>query len=314
MAKRSLRVEYGTYLAEAGGKYPNIIVLDADLKESTQSIQFQDLYPDRYFDIGVAEQNMVGIAAGLSLCGKIPIAHSFACFMSMRACEQVRTTVAYTNRNVKLVASHGGISAGSAGTTHHATEDIAIMRSIANMTVIIPGDVAEMKQAVDAALLHEGPVYIRLGANDAEDVYGDGDRFSIGKATELRNGDDAAIITTGYMMHEGVTAAEILNTEYGLKVRVLQMASVKPLDREAVIRAASETGNIVTVEEHNILGGLGGAVCEVAAETGVAQVKRIGVQDRFVGIGTAEYLMEEEGISVERIIAAVRDLTENKDA
>jgi transketolase len=310
MPKRSLRVEYGKYLVEIGRKNKDIIVLDADLKASTQSIQFQDAYPDRYFDIGVAEQNMVGIAAGLSLSGKLPIAHSFACFISMRSCEQVRTTVAYPKLNVKFVVSHGGISSGSAGTTHHSTEDIAIMRSIANMTVLVPGDVSELKQAVDAALTHIGPVFIRLSANDAEDIYGQEDRFAIGRATELRKGNDATIITTGLMVFEGICAASILKKRHGVNTRVLQMASVKPLDEEAVIKAAEETGHIVTVEEHNIIGGLGGAVCEVAATTGKAKVKRIGIQDRFAGIGTTPYLMKEEGLTVENIVKRVYELLE----
>lgn len=303
-----MRIEYGKYLAGLGAKNKDIIVLEADLKESTQSMQFQNVYPERYIEVGIAEQNMVGIAAGLSLSGKIPIAHSFATFISMRACEQVRTTIAYTKMNVKFLVTHGGISTGTAGTTHHAIEDIAIMRAIPNMTVLVPGDVREMKQAVDAALAHKGPVYIRLGAGDAEDVYGEKDRFAIGRATLLRKGNDASIITTGTMAYEGVTASDILKSKYGLNVRVLQMASVKPLDVKAVLKAAIETGNIVTVEEHNILGGLGGAVCEVVAETAKAKVKRIGIQDCFSDIGSAACLMKEEGLTVENVVKSVRDL------
>jgi transketolase len=309
MPKQSMRIEYGKYLVELGAKNKDIIVLEADLKESTQSVQFQGAYPERYFEVGIAEQNMVGIAAGLALGGKLPIAHSFATFISMRACEQVRTTVAYPRLNVKFLVTHGGISTGTAGTTHHAIEDIAIMRSIPNMTVLVPGDVKEMKQVVDAALAHDGPVYIRLGAGDAEDVYGENDRFAIGRATEMRQGNDATIITTGTMISEGITASDILKREHGLNVRVLQMASVKPLDVDAIIKAAEETGRIVTVEEHNILGGLGGAVCEVVAETGKAKVKRIGIHDRFSGIGSASYLMKEEGLTVENIVEKVKRLT-----
>lgn len=310
MAKRSLRIEYGKYLTEIGARNKDIIVLEGDLKASTQSIQFQQLYPNRYFDIGVAEQNMVGIAAGLSLSGKIPIVHSFACFISMRALEQVRTTVAYPRLNVKFVVSHGGISSGSAGTTHHATEDIAIMRSIANMTVLVPGDVTEMKQVVAAALSHDGPVYIRISAAEAEDIYGPGHQFAIGKATELTRGEDATIITTGTLAYEGLCAAERLKNEERIGVRVLQMASVKPLDEDAVLAAVEQTGRIVTVEEHNILGGLGGAVCEIAAETGKAKVWRIGIRDCFCGVGTASYLMKENGLTVENIVETVKKLVE----
>lgn len=312
MAKRSMRVEYGKYLVEMGKKYPALIALEADLKESTQSIQFQEAFPDRYIEVGIAEQNMTGIAAGLALAGKMPVTHTFACFTSMRSCEQVRTTVAYPKLNVKFYVSHGGISPGTAGTTHHAIEDIAIMRSIPNMTVLVPGDVKELHQVVDAALAYVGPVYIRLGAGDAEDVYGENDSFSIGKATQLRTGDDAAIITTGTLIYEGVTASDILLRDFGIKARVLQMASIKPIDREAILRAAEETGHIVTVEEHNIIGGLGGAVCEVVSETGKAKVKRIGINDHFCGVGSAVCLMKEEGLTVENIVNTARDMLKNE--
>ncbi len=310
--KKSLRIEYGKYLVELGRKYPQVIALEADLKESTQSIQFQQAFPERYIEVGVAEQNMIGIAAGLALAGKIPITHSFACFTSMRACEQVRTTVAYPGLNVKLLVSHGGISSGTAGTTHHSIEDIAIMRAIPNMTVLVPGDVREMKQVVDAAMTHNGPVYIRLSAIDAEDVYDEKDRFALGKATPLREGDDIAIVTTGIMMSEGVKASDRLKKDYGIKARVLQMASVKPLDREAIFEAAKDTGHIVTLEEHNIIGGLGGAVCEAAAEIGHVKVSRIGINDRFCDVGSAACLMTMEGLTDDNVIQVVRGLMKKK--
>ncbi|MEA3493453.1 MAG: transketolase C-terminal domain-containing protein [Candidatus Margulisiibacteriota bacterium] len=312
MAMQGMRNEYGKYIVELANKNKNIVALEADLKESTQSIQFQRAYPERYVEVGIAEQNMVGIAAGLSLAGKIPIAHSFACFISMRSCEQVRTTIAYPNLNVKFLVTHGGISTGTAGTTHHAIEDIAIMRSIPNMTVLVPGDVAEMKQVVEAAFKHNGPVYIRLGAGDAWDIYTEKDKFEIGKATEIRSGNDATIITTGIMMYEGMQAADILKKEHGLNVRVLQMASVKPLDEISVQKAAEETGKIITVEEHNLLGGLGGAVCEVVAEQGNAKVKRIGINDKFCGVGSATCLMEEEGLTIKKIVDEVVNLCGGK--
>jgi len=305
MAKRSMRIEYGKHLVKIGSKNKDIISLEADLKESTQSIQFQKTYPDRYFEIGIAEQNMVGIAAGLSLEGKIPFVHSFACFISMRSCEQVRTSVAYPKLNVKFVVSHGGISSGSAGPTHHSIEDIAIMRSIPNMTVLVPGDVAEMKQVVDAALEHNGPVYVRLTACDIEELYTEDDNFSIGRATKLRDGSDVTIITTGIMMHEGINAADKLKLDHDINVRVLQMASVKPLDHDAIKSAVKETGLIITVEEHNFLGGLGGAVCEVAAEIGNARVIRLGIKDHFCGIGSLSYLLNEEGLTADKIVNKV---------
>ena len=312
MVRRQMRTEYGKYLVEKGSENSQLVALEADLQESTQSVQFQKAYPERYFEVGIAEQNMVGIAAGLSLEGKIPIAHSFACFISMRACEQVRTTVAYPNLNVKFLVTHGGISSGTSGTTHHAIEDIAIMRSIPNMTVLVPGDVSEMKQVIDAALAHNGPVYIRLGAEDAEDVYSAQDRFQIGKATLLQEGTDAAIITTGIMMYAGVKAADILRSKYGIKARVLQMACIKPLDEQAVRVAAGETGAIITVEEHNLLGGLGGAICEVVAEEGGAKVKRLGIDDHFCGIASATCLMNEEGLTPDNIVGTVRKMLGRK--
>lgn len=302
---RNIREEYGSYISKKGQDIDNIIVLEGDLKDSTQSIQFQKTHPERHFEIGIAEQNMVGVAAGLALEGKIPIVHSFAAFISMRACEQVRTSVAYPNLNVKFVVSHAGISAGSAGPTHHAIEDIAIMRAIPNMTVLVPGDVEEMRQAVDGALECNGPVYIRLPAGDSEDLYTKSDKFTIGKATKLRDGNDATIITTGLMMNEGLRASDILKNDHGLNTRVLQMASIKPFDIEGVKKAAEETGCIITIEEHNVIGGLGSAVCEVVAEIGKAKVKRLGINDHFCEIGSAPYLLKKEGLTVDEIIEQI---------
>ena len=308
MAKKSMRHEYARHLVALGATDPRIIALEGDLKESTQSIQFQQAYPNRYLDCGIAEQNMVGVAAGLALSGKIPFVHSFACFISMRAIEQVRTSVAYPKLNVKFVVSHGGISPGTAGTTHHAIEDIAIMRAIPNMTVFVPGDAKEVRQCIDAALAIDGPVYVRLGASDAEDAYGEGDTFQPGMATQLRDGADATIITTGTMLHEGLAAADQLKAEYKLDVRVLQMASVKPIDREAILKAALETSTIVTVEEHNILGGLGSAVAEIVAEAGTGRVKRIGIEDRFCGVGNYPHLLICEGLVPDNIAKNILSL------
>ena len=305
----SIREAYGKHIVKLGEINKDIVLLEGDLADSTQSEHFQKAFPDRYFQIGIAEQNMVGIAAGLALEGKVPIVNSFAAFISMRACEQVRTDVAYPNLNVKFIASHAGISAGSAGPTHHTVEDIAIMRAIPNMTVLVPGDVDELKQVVEEALLHNGPVYIRISAVDAEDIYRKDDKFSIGKATKLRDGNDATIITTGTLMYEGVCAADILKRDYRINVRLLQMASVKPLDVDAVKKAAEETRFIVTVEEHNILAGLGGAVSEVVAETGKAKIKRLGINDHFCDIaGSPAYLMQAEGLNIDGIVSNVRML------
>jgi transketolase len=308
MPGRSMSLEYGKRLVEIGRKNSSIFALEADLKESTQSVQFQRAYPDRYIEVGIAEQNMIGIAAGLALEGKIPVVHSFAAFLSMRACEFIRTSIAYPKLNVKFLASHGGISSGTAGTTHHAIEDIAIMRSIPNMVVLVPGDIKEMRQAVAQALRYRGPVYIRLSAGEVSDIYCLGTNFTIGKATELRRGNDAAIISTGIMSKACVVAADLLLRNFKIRARVLQMASVKPIDYRAVVKAAKETPFIITVEEHNVLGGLGGVVAEIAAESGGCKVRRLGINDHFCGVGSAAFLMEKEGLSAENIVKTVLDL------
>jgi len=310
MAK-SLRLEYGKHLARLGKKYPNLVALEADLKESTQSVQFEQAYPRRYIEFGVAEQNMVCVAAGLALGGKIPI-HSFACFISMRACEQIRTSIAYPKLNVKFMASHAGVSAGTAGVTHHAIEDIAIMRAIPNMTVLAPGDAREVREALEVALEHKGPVYIRISASEVEDVYMVSHKFSIGKASELRKGNDLAIITTGTMVHEGVLASDTLKREFGINARVLQIASIKPIDRDSIIKAAKETGCVLTIEEHNIIGGLGSAVCEIVSEIGNARVKRIGITDHFCEVGSFRYLMKSEGLITEMIVKKALDFKKNE--
>lgn len=312
MIVKSLRKEYGMYIAECAKKDSRIFALEGDLCESTQSVIFKQNIPERHFEMGIAEQNMVGVAAGLSTCGKIPIVHSFACFISMRTCEQIRTTVCYPKLNVKFLVSHGGISVGSAGTTHHAIEDLAIMRAIPNMTVLVPGDVNEMKRVVDAALTHDGPVYIRLAKEDVEDVFSEDYKFSIGKAAMPVKGNDGTIITTGTMLSLGIKASEVLRNKHNLSIRVIHCASLKPFDKEIIVKAACETGNIVTVEEHSIIGGLGGAVSEIVAEIGKGRVRRIGINDHFCGIGSASFLMNEEGLTVENIVKNMITLKEKE--
>ena len=308
MAK-SIREAYGKHIQKLGDVHDNIILLEGDLADSTQSEHFQQAFPERYFQIGIAEQNMVGIAAGLAIEGKVPVVNSFAAFIAMRACEQVRTDVAYPNLNVKFVVSHAGVSAGSAGPTHHTIEDIAIMRAIPNIMVFVPGDTIELEQIINAALDHIGPVYIRLSAIDVEDVYDNVNRFVIGKATQLRDGNDATVITTGTLMHEGTFAADILRDDHGINIRLLQMASVKPIDVDAIIKAADETGLIITIEEHNIIGGLGGAVSEVVAENGKGQVRRLGINDCFCETaGSPGYLMKEQGLTIDEIVTQIKFL------
>jgi transketolase len=299
--KENIRIGYGDHIAELGNKNKDLIVLEGDLADSTLSETFQIAHPDRHFQIGIAEQNMVGIAAGLALEGKIPIVNSFAAFIAMRACEQVRTSVAYPNLNVKFIVSHAGLSAGSAGPTHHTLEDIAIMRAIPNMTVIVPGDVKEMKQALDQAIELKGPVYIRMSAADISPTYKE-EVFRIGHATQLADGNDLTIITTGTLMNQGLEAVNILSQKHNVNARLLQFASVKPIDVEAIMHAVEDTRYILTIEEHNIIGGLGGAVSEIASEFGNLRLKRLGINDHFSGIGTPDYLLNEEGLNVENII------------
>jgi transketolase len=299
----SIREAYGKHIAKLGKKNENLILLEGDLADSTQSEHFQKSFPNRYFQIGIAEQNMVGIAAGLALEGKIPVVNSFAAFIAMRACEQVRTDVAYPNLNVKFVVSHAGLSAGSAGPTHHTIEDIAIMRSIPNMTVLVPGDMKETEQVIDAALEHNGPVYVRNSAIDVEEIYNEENKFKFGKATLLKDGNDATIITTGTLMNEGVKAVDTLKKDHGINVRLLQMASIKPIDVIALKKAANETGLLITVEEHNIIGGLGSAVSEVISEIGSTKVIRLGINDHFCEIvGSPAYLFNQINLTAKRII------------
>lgn len=302
--KENIRVGYGEYITKLGSNNNNIILLEGDLADSTCSDIFENEFPDRHFQMGIAEQNMVGVAAGLAQEGKIPFVNTFAAFIAMRACEQVRTSVAYPNLNVKFVVSHSGLSAGSAGPTHHTLEDIAIMRSIPNMTVLVPGDVNEVEQIIDATLEHEGPVYIRNSATDVEAVT-DKPKFEIGKATKIIDGNDLTIITTGIMMQRGLEASIKLKKDHGIQARLLQMASIKPIDERAIVDASIETKFIVTVEEHNIIGGLGGAVSEIVSNHGKSKVLKIGINDHFSGIGTPEYLLQDEDLTSEKIIKTV---------
>ncbi len=301
-------------LVALAGRYRNIVALEADLKEATQSVHFEKAYPERYLQVGIAEQNMVGVAAGLALSGKIPFVHSFACFISMRACEQVRTTVAYPGLNVKFIATHAGISAGTAGTTHHAIEDIAIMRAIPNMTIFVPGDAQEAKQAVREALKIKGPVYIRLCAGEVEEIYPPRNKkFKFGHAKLLRKGGEIALITTGTMTGEALKAADFLSKEKGINVKILHMSSLKPFDAEAVIRLASSAKVLVTLEEHNVIGGLGSAVC--AALGGFSRnikIYHLGIRDRFSAAGSPSAILEQEGLTADALAAFLRSLYHGK--
>ena len=301
--KIATRAAYGKALEELAAQEPNLVVLDADLSGSTMTKGFGAEHPDRFFDMGIAEANMVGVAAGLATCGKKPFVNSFAMFAAGRAWEQVRNSVAYPGLNVKVVGSHGGLSVGEDGATHQCIEDLAIMRAIPNMTVLCPCDGNEMKQAVKALLAYDGPAYLRLGRLAVETVTDqvEGYEFQIGKGVLLRDGQDVTVVAVGMMVQMALTAADIL-AEEGISVRVIDMHTIKPLDTELVLKAAKETGAIVTSEEANVMGGLGAAVSEFLSETYPIPVVRHGVNDEFGRSGKAPQVLEAYGITAEGIV------------
>ncbi|MEK6645777.1 MAG: transketolase family protein [Candidatus Firestonebacteria bacterium] len=299
------REAYGEALVEIGEKNKKIIVLEADISKSTRTIYFAKKFPERFFNVGVAEQNEMAVAAGIAATGKIPFVSTYAVFASMRACEQVRTFIAYPRLNVKIAVSHGGLTAANDGVTHQATEDIGIMRTIPNMTIIMPADAVSTKKAVIASVEYEGPVYLRFTRDSVPVLYDEDLKFEIGKSIMLRQGFDATLIALGDMVSKALEAHNILKEE-GIGVRVLDMHTVKPIDKEAVIKAAVETGAIVTVEDHNIINGLGGAVAEVIVENELVPVKRIGLQDTFAESGEYEKLLTKYKMNVVDIINAVK--------
>lgn len=308
---KATREAYGAALVEVGAENKKIVVLDADLSKSTKTDGFKKAYPDRFFNVGIAEQNLISVGAGLAAAGKIPFVSSFAMFAVGRAFEQVRNAVCYPKLNVKICATHAGLTVGEDGATHQSLEDIACMRAVANMTVVVPADAAETKAVIKWAANYVGPVYVRLGRAGVEDVTPEGYEFKPGKATTLRDGEAATVIACGALVGPAMEAAETLASE-GIDVRVINMASIKPLDVDAVAKAAKETGAIVTAEEHNIYGGLGAAVAEAVTETVPVPVERVGVKDTFGESGTPKELMAKYGLSAEYIVAAVRKVLERK--
>ena len=278
------RVMYGKTLVELGEANPGIVVLDADVSKSTNTCQFRERFPDRFFNMGIAEQNMLGVAAGLASAGMIPFASTFAVFASMRACERVRTSISYPCLNVKIVATNAGVENHGDGVTHQAVEDLAIMRAFANMVVLSPSDPVTTRLATLAAARHSGPVYMRLGRDPNNVIHNADVKFEIGKMIELREGNDITLIATGRCVEQALLAAEKLASA-GIQARVLDCHTVKPIDSAQIIRAAQQTAGIVTAEDHNIIGGLGGAVCEVVASECPTVVKRVGLADRFASSG-----------------------------
>lgn len=308
---KATRDAYGEALRELGGRYKEIVVLDADLSKSTKTNLFAKAYPDRFFNAGIAEQNLVGTAAGLAAAGMIPFVSTFAMFATGRAFEQIRNSVCYPRLNVKICATHAGLTVGEDGASHQALEDIGLMRSLPGMTVIVPADATEAHRAVAWAVEHPGPVYIRLGRASVDDVFGDGYEFVPGRANLLAEGADLTIIAAGIMVAPARRAADEL-TQSGLSARVLNMASIKPIDREAIVKAAADTGAIVTCEEHNIIGGLGSAVAEVLGENAPVPMERVGVLDTFGESGTPDALLAKYNLTVADIVRAGKRVVERK--
>ena len=309
--KIATRLAYGQALQKLGAD-PDIIVLDADLSICTMSCLFRERYPERFFNIGIAECNMIGIAAGFATTGKIVFANSFAMFTAGRAFDQIRNSVAYPNLNVKIIGTHAGLSVGEDGATHQCIEDIGIMRTIPGMTVICPSDANETTAAVEAMINYNGPCYMRLGRSPVADVTNVNDyKFELGKGITLAEGNDVTIIATGLMVQEAMAAREILEKS-SIHARVIDIHTIKPLDKKIIIKAAQETGAIVTAEEHNILGGLGSAVAEVVVENYPVPMLRVGVEDIFGRSGTAEALMERYGLTAANILYKVKKVIAKK--
>ena len=298
--KIATRESYGNALAELGKEMPNLVVLDADLAGATKTGIFKKAFPERFFDCGIAECDMVGVAAGLATMGFVPFASSFAMFAAGRAFEQIRNTVGYPHLNVKIGATHGGISVGEDGASHQCNEDFAVMRTIPGMVVMCPADDVEAKAMVKAAAEHVGPVYMRFSRFASPVFHGEDYTFQIGKGEVLTEGTDVAIIANGLMVSEAVDAAKLL-ADKGISARVINMATIKPLDEALVLQAAKDCGRIVTVEEHSVIGGLGEAVCSVLAENCPTPVKRIGVNDEFGHSGPAAGLLKQFGLCAEHI-------------
>ncbi len=306
--KRATREAYGEALVELGHEYPNIVVLEADLAKSTTTIKFKKEFPERFFDCGVAEQNMMAMAAGLATTGKVCYTGSFAMFATGRAFEQVRNTISYPKLNVKICPTHAGITVGPDGASHQTVEDIALMRVIPGMMVIVPADFYEAKKAIKVAAEVEGPVFIRLGRAAVPTIFGDSYNFVPGKAVRLREGQDVSILATGIMVGAGLKSAEDLGRQ-GISAEVVNVSTIKPLDEETILSSVEKTGKVVVAEEHSIIGGLGSAVAELLCEKHPVPVARVGIKDQFGRSGEPAELLKHYGLTSEDISQAARQLT-----
>ncbi len=309
--KLGTRDVYGKTLAEIGETNKDIVVLSADLAGSTKVSEFGKKFPDRFFNLGVAEQDMMGMAAGLAAAGKIPFASTFAVFASGRAWEQIRQSICLPKLSVKIVVTHGGITVGPDGASHHSTEDIGLMRGLPNMTVIMPCDGHETRAAIKLAASHKGPVYIRLSREKFPVIYDENCSFEIGKASVVREGNDLTFVMCGIMVHIALDAAKSLHKE-GIEVRVINSSSIKPLDKKLILTAAEDTGAIITGEEHSIINGLGSAVAELLSENCPVPLKRVGIEDCFGQSGSSRDLMEHYGLTAEALVKAAKNILKKK--
>lgn len=307
MSKKSTRQAYGEALVELGKINKDVVVLDADLTKSTKTNLFQEKFPERHFNVGIAEADLIGTAAGLATCGKIAFASTFAMFAAGRGFEQIRNTVAYPKLNIKIAPTHAGISVGEDGGSHQSVEDIALMRAIPGMVVLSPADAVETKKMVFAAAEYNGPVYIRMGRLDVETIFDEATYdFQIGIANTVREGNDVTIAATGLMTAEALKAADILAQE-GISVRVINVGTIKPLDGETILKAAQETKFIITAEEHSVIGGLGSAVSEFLSEVHPTKVKKLGLYDKFGQSGKANELLEKYELTAAKLVAMVKE-------
>lgn len=311
MEKRSIREAYGRSLVELGRKNYKVVVCDADLSSSTKTIYFKENFPDRFVDVGIAEQNLIGVSAGLASAGKTVFASSFSVFETERALEVIRNMVCMSNLNVKICSTHAGLMTGEDGATHQSLEDISIMRTLPNMRVLVPADFEEARQMTHFIAEQEGPFYMRMVRDDLNDIYDENYKFEIGKADILLDGNDVAILSCGPMVWNSYEAAMLLK-ERGIHTRVINMSSIKPIDKNVIIDCAKDVGLIVTVEDHSIIGGLGSAVCEVVCENYPAKVFRLGVEDRFGMSGASSELYEYFGLTPKSIADKVENIFNNK--
>ncbi len=306
MSKIATREAYGKALVKLGKINDDVVVLDADLSKSTKTNDFCKAYPNRFFNMGIAEQNLVGAACGFAAAGKIPFASTFAMFATGRAFEVIRNSACYPKLNVKICATHAGITVGEDGGSHQSVEDISLMRSVPNMTVLVPADGVEAEKMIFAAAEFNGPMYVRLGRSAVPTLFGEDYNFKIGKGVVLKEGNDATIIACGMMVNEAILAADMLKEE-NINVRVINMSTIKPIDTELIIKAAKETKAIVTAEEHSIIGGLGSAVSEVVSENCPTIVKKVGINDCFGESGTPAELLEKYGLTAKHIVEKVKE-------